>query len=174
MNVPRRQTDTLCLANASCRDQGPVIQPSSTSTSFIHARASINVMTWRKGGAVWFSINRSWTLLPLISSWPYQRKLLQLGANFVKFSARKRQLKKSLHYNLRCKHMFARAIMNQLIIAAFALWSHLSFQNVQERTRPKFRQLTVPCQGKLLAVGRPILLNFQQGKDSWKNHYATM
>ena len=41
-------------------------------------------------------------------------------ANFVKFSVRKRQLKKSLRYDVMCKHIFARAIMNQLIIAAFA------------------------------------------------------
>ena len=41
MNVPRRQTDMLCLANASCRDhEGPVIQPSSTSTSLIHAQST--------------------------------------------------------------------------------------------------------------------------------------
>ena len=41
----------------------------SMSTSVMHARASINVMTWCKGGAVWFSINRGWTLLPLMRSW---------------------------------------------------------------------------------------------------------
>ena len=47
----------------SCKcDQGPVIQPSSMSTSLMRARA------WHKGGAVWLSINHGWTLLPLMRS----------------------------------------------------------------------------------------------------------
>ena len=29
----------------------------------------INIRMWRKGGAVWFSINHGWTLLPLMRSW---------------------------------------------------------------------------------------------------------
>ena len=49
--------DMLCLANASCRNPGPVIlwvrHLSFTCVDKRH-------ITWCKGGAVWFSINHDW------------------------------------------------------------------------------------------------------------------
>ena len=60
LNVRSSVTNGYALScNTSCHDQRPVIQPSFMSTSLMHARVSINIMMWRKSGAVWFLINCS-------------------------------------------------------------------------------------------------------------------